>query len=122
MTIEFELAQSVLNGDLATRDQLTGPHRRLVDAWLSDQPGPAIAGDVATLISQVLRHERDVASTPTPRIRLRLDDRGISMDLLARSNLNCTRFGLTEHSVTLGENWAPEWLHGDPRWIDVACA
>ncbi|MGY2129386.1 protein DpdF [Blastococcus sp. SYSU DS0617] len=122
MTIQFEIAQRAINGDLAARDRLTGPHRRLVDAWLSDQSGPAIAGDVAALISQVLRHERDVASVPAPRIRLGLDDRGIATTLLARSNLNCTRFGLTEHSVTLGENWTPEWLHGDPRWIDVACA
>src|SRR5687768_6782470 len=110
MTIQFELAQSALNGDLAARDQLTGPHRRLVDAWFSDLPGVAIAGDVATLLSQILRHERDVASGTVPRIRLRLDDRAIPTDALARSNLNSTRFGLTEHSVALGGNWAPEWL------------
>jgi ATP-dependent DNA helicase RecQ len=122
MTIEFELALSALHGDLLAADQLSGPHRRLVDAWLSNQPGPAIAGDVAALISQILRHERDVASISEPRIQLRLDDRGIDTDVLARSNLNCTRFGLTEHSVTLGADWAPDWLHGDPRWIDVACA
>ncbi|MGY1780310.1 protein DpdF [Geodermatophilus sp. SYSU D01036] len=120
MTIE--LTQSALNGDLAARGQLTGPHRRLVDAWYSDQPGPAIAGDIAALLSQVLRHERAVASVPAPRIKLGLDERAIATDVLARSNLDCTRFGLTEHSVTLGDDWSPEWLHGDPRWIDVACA
>lgn len=122
MTLQFEAVQSALDGDAGARSKLTGPHRRLLDAWLSDHPGPEITADVAALISQVLRHERDVASTGTARLRLKLDERAIARHALARSNLDCTRFGTTEHSVTVAGTWAPEWLDGDPRWIDVACA
>jgi len=122
MTVQFELLQSALDGEVGAREKLTGPHRRLADAWSSDHPGPEIAGDIAALISQVLRHERDVASIGTPRLRLDLDDRAIATEVLVRSNLDCTRFGITEHLVTPANTWAPDWLHGDPRWIDVACA
>lgn len=122
MTIQFEAVQRFLDGDLADREKLSGPHRRLLDAWVSDHPGAEIAGDVAALISQVLRHERDVTSIAVPRLKLNLDGRGITTDDLARSNLVCARYGTTQHVVTIGDTWAPEWLHGDPRWIDVACA
>lgn len=122
MTVQLDLAQAVLDGDLTARQQLSGPHRRLIDAWLSGLPGYAIAGDIAALVAQVLRHERDVASTPSPQIRLRLDDRNIAEDVLVHSNLRCARYGATEHIVTISGDWAPEWLRGDPRWIDVACA
>jgi superfamily II DNA/RNA helicase len=122
MTFQFEAVQCALNGDLGDREKLAGPHRRLLDTWLSDHPGDQIAGDVAALISQVLRHERDVTSIAAPRLRLNLDARAIATDVLARSNLDCTRFGTTEHVVTMADTWAPEWLHGDFRWIDVACA
>lgn len=122
MTVQFEALQIALNGDLQDREKLTGPHRRLFDAWVSDHSGEQIAGDVAALISQVLRHERDVTSIAAPRLKLNLDARGIATDVLARSNLDCARFGTTQHVVTIAETWAPEWLQGDPRWIDVACA
>ena len=122
MTVQFEAVQNALNGDLKEREKLTGPHCRLFDAWVSDHPGEQIAGDVAALISQVLRHERDVTSIAAPRLKLNLDARGIATDVLARSNLDCARFGTTQHVVTIAETWAPEWLQGDPRWIDVACA
>lgn len=122
MTLQHESIQGALDGDSAVRDKLTGPHRRLADAWFSDRPGSEIAADIAALISQVLRHERDVASTDTPRLRLRLDDRAITTGMLSQSNLTCTRFGVTEHLVTLAGTWAPDWLRGDPIWIDVACA
>lgn len=122
MTVQLDLTQAALDGDLAARKRLSGPHRRLVDAWLSTLPGPTIAGDIAALVSQVLRHERDVASIPSPQIRLRLDERSVAEDVLDRSNLRCARFGATEHIVKISGDWAPEWLHGDPRWIDVACA
>ena len=122
MTVEFDLAQAALEGDVTARTQLTGPHRRLVDAWLSGVPGPSIAGDIGALVSQVLRHERDVASISTPRIRLRLEDRAVPEEPLARCGLQCSRFGRREHVVTISAKWAPSWLLGDPRWIDVACA
>ncbi|MDQ0679674.1 ATP-dependent DNA helicase RecQ [Arthrobacter pascens] len=122
MTLQFEALQNALDGDFGALDKLAGPHRRLLDTWLSDYPGGKIAADAAALISQVLRHERDVASIASPRLRLKLDDRAISTDVLARSNVHCTRFGKTEHLVTLTDTWAPEWLRGDPRWIDVACS
>ena len=120
MTAQLDLAQAVLDGDLAARQQLVGPHRRLIDAWLSGLPGPSVAGDIAALVSQVLRHERDVASIPSPQIRLRLDERSVAEEVLAQSHLRCARFGAAEHIVTISGDWAPEWLQGDPRWIDVA--
>lgn len=122
MTPELEAVQRALHGDSTTWDELPGPHRRLLDAWFSDLPGPHIAADVAALISQVLRHERDVNFIGTPRLRLKLDTRAIATDVLVQSNLHCTRYGATEHEITVADMWAPEWLHGDPRWIDVACA
>lgn len=122
MTLQFEAVQRALDGDVSVIASLTGPHRRLIDAWLSEQSGESIGADVAALISQVLRHERDVASVSAPRLRLRLDNRAITTSMLARSNVICNRYGTTEHVVTLDNDWIPEWLHGDPRWIDVACA
>lgn len=122
MTVQLDLAQAVLDGDLAARRRLVGPHRRLIDAWFSSLPGTSVAGDIAALVSQVLRHERDVASIPSPQIRLRLDERSIAEEALAQSHLRCARFGAAEHIVTISGDWAPEWLHGNPRWIDVACA
>jgi ATP-dependent DNA helicase RecQ len=122
MTLQLESVQSALDGDLGAREKVNGPHRRLLDAWFSDHPGPNIAADVAALISQVLRHEKFVANVAAPRLRLRLDHRGITTTALARSNLVGARFGATEHTVTLTESWQPTWLQGDPRWIDVACA
>ena len=89
---------------------------------MSDHPGVDVAADVAALVSQVLRHERDVASVSTPRLRLKLDDRAITTDALGLSNLKCDRYGSSEHIVMLAGTWSPEWLSGDPRWIDVACA
>lgn len=122
MTIQLDAVQRALDGDLGVRDTLKGPHRRLLDAWLSDRPGMEIAADIAALVSQVLRHERDVATTGTAQLRLKLDERVIAPEALGRSNLVCTRYGTTEHRVTVADTWTPEWLHGDPRWIDVACA
>lgn len=122
MTLQFETIQTALDGDLGVRDKLTGPHRRLLDAWLSDYPGEEIAADIAALVSQVLRHEKAVAATGTPRLRLKLDERAIATDVLALSNLHCARYGKAEHLVTVADMWAPQWLQGDPRWIDVACA
>lgn len=122
MTAQLELLNRVLEGASADHSGLRGPHKRLADAWLSDLPGRAISGDVGALISQVLRHEREVSGVAVPLLRLCLDDRGISPAELGRSNLVCARYGVEEHQVTLGEAWKPEWLHGDLRWIDVACA
>lgn len=122
MTLQFEALQSALDGNLSAAQELTGPHRRLADAWYSDSKGAEIAADIGALVSQVLRHERDVESLSNPHLRLRLDERSIATHLLARSSLGFTRYGLTEHRVTLTDPWEPEWLHGDPRWIDVACA
>ena len=58
MTDQWNLATAHLAGATDNRDLLTGPHRRLVDAWFSEVPGAEIAGDVAALLGQVLRHRR----------------------------------------------------------------
>ncbi|GAA5192482.1 hypothetical protein GCM10023322_52190 [Rugosimonospora acidiphila] len=123
MTAQRDLLQDCLRGDVAHQAHLTGPHRRLADAWLSDQPGPAISGDVAALLGHVLRHERGVTG-PDSKTHLDLDlaGRGISVDSIQRANLDGVRFGTTHYRVSPGTRWAPTWLHGNPEWIDLACA
>lgn len=120
MTDQWNLATTLLSGGTGDRSLLAGPYRRLVDAWLSNEPGRAIAGDVAALVGQILRHRRGATGHGNHGLRLRLDDRGIPVEAFAQTHLVVNRFGLQEHQVSLGEDWAPDWLLGDPRWIDVA--
>ncbi|MFI8775092.1 protein DpdF [Gordonia sp. NPDC062954] len=122
MTVQLDRLQQVVNGAEGAREELEGPHRRFADAWFSQQPGDIISGDLGALLGQILRHEREVAAVRSPRLRLPLENRGLSVESLADSNLTCTRFGLSEHYVTLADRWAPDWLRGNPRWIDIACA
>lgn len=121
MTDQWNLATANLAGATSSRDLLTGPHRRLVDAWFSGVPGAEIAGDIAALLGQVLRHRRGTTGHSNSYLILRLDDRGLPLETFRRANLEVTRFGLHEHRVALGPDWAPDWLHGDGRWIDLAC-
>lgn len=118
---QWNLVAAHLAGATDNRDPLTGPHRRLVDAWFSEMPGAAIAGDVAALLSQVLRHRRGTTGQSNSFLILRLDERGVPVQALLRANLDVTKFGLHEHRITLGHDWAPDWLRGDVRWIDLAC-
>ena len=125
MTLQFDLVQHFLiNDDTASRDMngLTGPHRRLVDAWRSDLPGAEICGDIAALLGQVLRHKRGVTGQTNVRLRLGLDAREIPLAALEKAHLKAARYGVTEHHVSLGKSWTPEWLHGDLTWIDLASA
>jgi superfamily II DNA/RNA helicase len=92
-----------------------------VDAWLSDEAGAAIAGDVAALVGQILRHRRGSTGHGNHTLRLRLDERGIPIKTFAQAHLLTEKFGLHQHQVSLGADWSPGWLLGDPRWIDVAC-
>ena len=121
MTDQWNLATAHLAGATDNRDLLTGPHRRLVDAWFSEVPGAEIAGDVAALLGQVLRHRRGTSGHSNSFLILRLDERGVPVETLRRANLDVTKFGLHEHRITLGPDWAPDWLRGDLRWIDLAC-
>ncbi len=122
MAHEFDLVQRLLTTEDEDPGGLTGAHRRLVDAWRSDRPGDKISGDVAVLIAQVLRHRRGVTGFTNVRLRLKLEARGIDVATLAKSHLRAHRYGTNEHEIFLGTPWAPEWLHGDPTWIDLACA
>lgn len=121
MTDQWNLATAHLAGATNNRHLLTGAHRRLVDAWFSEVPGAEIAGDVAALLGQVLRHRRGTTGHSKSFLILRLDERGIPVETLRRANLDVTKFGLHEHRVTLGPDWAPNWLRGDAKWIDLAC-
>ncbi|RPE31818.1 protein DpdF [Kitasatospora cineracea] len=122
MSTQFDVVQRVLLGDPAPGRKLTGPHLRLADAWTSGVPGPAISGDIAALLAQVLRHQAGLTGECTHRLKIGLDERGIEATALERAGLTLERFGATQHSVRLGANWQPDWLRGDPRWIDLACA
>ena len=102
MSDQWNLASASLSGDTDTRTRLTGPHRRLVDAWFSNVPGAEIAGDVAALLGQVLRHRRGTSGHSNNFLVLRLDDRGIPTETLRRANLHVTKFGLHEHRIALG--------------------
>src|SRR5690349_21841856 len=116
MTDQWNLATASLAGAADSRDRLFGPHRRLVDAWLSEASGPEIAGDLAALLGQVLRHRRGTSGQSNHFVILRLDERGVPVETLRRANLAVAKFGLHEHRVTLGPDWAPDWLRGDARW------
>src|SRR4029079_12616963 len=96
-------------------------HGCIVNAWLSEKPGPDIAGDIAALVGQILRHRRGTSGQSNHFMVLPLDERGIPAESLRRGQLEASKFGLHEHRVTLGQDWAPGWLRGDPRWIDLAC-
>ncbi|MDX3106009.1 protein DpdF [Nonomuraea angiospora] len=122
MTAEFDIVQRVLLRGSEPTEHLSGPHRRLADAWRSDLPGSAISGDIAALLGQVLRHQAGVTGQRNHRLEIDLDKRGIDLHALKRASLRTDRFGATRHIVRLGNVWAPDWLHGDPRWIDLACA
>lgn len=122
VTHEFDLAQRLLASDEVDPGTLTGAHRRLVDAWRSDAPGDTISGDVAVLISQVLRHRRGVSGLTNLRLRLDLRERGIDVATLEESSLLVSPYARNEHHVALADDWAPDWLRGDSTWIDLACA
>ena len=125
MTHQFDMVQRLLSsagqssGDVGA---LTGPHRRLIDAWHSDLPGADICGDIAALLGQVLRNQRGITGQANGRLRLGLDAREIPVTALDKANLKADRYGVTEHHVSLGESWSPEWLYGDLTWIDLASA
>ncbi|MFD6091262.1 protein DpdF [Oerskovia sp. NPDC060338] len=121
MTDQWDLATATLAGVADHRAILRGPYRRLVDAWLSEKPGADIGGDIAALVGQILRHRRGTSGQSNHFMVLPLDERGISVDPLRRAYLEVSRFGLQEHRVSLGQDWAPNWLLGDARWIELAC-
>ncbi|MFF7458659.1 protein DpdF [Kitasatospora sp. NPDC008115] len=122
MTAQFDIVQRILLGRPEPEHKLTGPHLRLADAWTSGEPGPAVSGDIAALLAQVLRHQAGLTGQHTHRLRVGLDERGIEAAALERAGLEVERFGATQHSVRLDADWRPGWLRGDPRWIDLACA
>ncbi|MFC8235890.1 protein DpdF [Streptomyces sp. NPDC057284] len=122
MTDQFDTIQHVLLGSPEPTEHLSGPYRRLVDAWRCDLPGSAVSGDVAALLGQVLRHQAGVTGRRNHRLEINLHQRGIDLPALERASLHVERFGVTRHTVRLGAAWAPDWLQGDPHWIDLACA
>jgi ATP-dependent DNA helicase RecQ len=119
---EFDHIQRVLLGASADAGILTGPHRRLADAWASDASGGSISGDIAALVSQILRHQGANTGRFSHHLELPLKARGVDPEAFLRSNLSVSPFGGSHHRVVLGDPWQPDWLHGDLHWIDVACA
>ncbi|MET7561337.1 protein DpdF [Streptomyces sp. NPDC005479] len=123
MTAQLDIVQRIiLGGKEASAEQLTGPHRRFADAWRSGLAGPALSGDIAALLAQMLRHQAGVTGQRHHELEINLHERGIDLQALKRAHLRVERFGATRHTVRLGDVWTPDWLHGDPRWIDLACA
>ncbi|MEU2585646.1 protein DpdF [Streptomyces avermitilis] len=122
MTAQLDVVQRIVLRKEAAADQLTGPHRRFADAWRSGLAGPALSGDIAALLTQMLRHQAGVTGQRHHKLEINLQERGIELQALKRAHLHVERFGATRHTVRLGDAWTPDWLHGDPRWIDLACA
>ncbi|MCR3741648.1 DEAD/DEAH box helicase [Actinomadura glauciflava] len=122
MRAQFDIVQRALLHGPAPTQHLSGPHRRLVDTWRSDLPGSAISGDVAALLGQVLRHHAGITGRRNHRLEIDLDERGIDLGAFKRARLRPERYGATRHVVRLGDVWMPDWLHGDPRWIELVCA
>ncbi|SKC66499.1 protein DpdF [Krasilnikoviella flava] len=120
MTSQWDLATATLASTADHRTTLRGPYRRLVDTWFSSHDGQAIAGDLGALLGQVLRHRRGVTGQGNHSLVLSLNDRGVPEGSLRKAHLRVTRFGLDQHRIGLGDAWAPPWLRGDPRWVDVA--
>lgn len=121
MKDQWDLLTATLSGIADHRHSLRGPYRRLADAWCSRAPGTAIAGDIAALVGQVLRHRLGLSGHSNQFIVLRLEERGVPVGVFRNAHLIATKFGLHEHRVTLGDTWTPDWLLGDPRWIGLAC-
>ena len=121
MTDQWDLATATMVGGTDHRAILKGPYRRLADAWLSETPGTDIAGDIAALVGQILRHRRGASGHSNHFLVLPLDERGVPVARLRTAHLEVSRFGLHNHRVALGQDWSPSWLLGDPRWIDLAC-
>ncbi|WP_052033512.1 protein DpdF [Rhodococcus wratislaviensis] len=120
--IHFEALQDTLDGRTVGQSDLHGPYLRLLDAWKSDRAGRDIQSDVLGLISQILRHQQLTTVGPIPSLDLALEARGISVD--AADSFGLKPIPLHGGKVRLepAEHWEPEWLHGDPRWVDHAIA
>ncbi|MFV1362551.1 protein DpdF [Mycolicibacterium elephantis] len=120
--LELELVQRALMGEAVDRSTLTGPFQRLVDAWQSRCEGPAIRSDVLSLLSQVLRHVLLTNRDYLPSLEVPLEMRGIATDDLPQFNLTAEHvFGGNQLIKPTGR-WEPDWLQGDPRWIDHSVA
>lgn len=121
-TIQFEVLQDVLDGRATALSELRGPHLRLVDAWNSDRAGREIRSDILGLISQILRHQDLTTSGPIPYLDVALEARGIPVHAADSFGLKTIPLHGGKIRLEPAEHWAPEWLHGDPRWVDHAIA
>ncbi|MGA4980080.1 protein DpdF [Streptomyces cinereoruber] len=122
MTAQFDLLQRILLGHPEQAHDLSGPYRRFADAWASSLPGSGTSGDIAALLGQVLRHHAAATGRRDHALEVPLDRRAVDHGALHRAGLHTERFGAVHHHVRLGDPWAPPWLHGDPGWVDLACA
>ncbi|MFD6677667.1 protein DpdF [Rhodococcus zopfii] len=121
-TTQFELLQDALDGRTIALSELRGPHLRLVDAWNSDRAGREIRSDVLGLISQVLRHQQLTTTGPVPYLDVQLEARGIPVDATDSFGLKTIPLHGGKTRLEPAEHWEPEWLDGDPRWVDHAIA
>ncbi|MFG1828650.1 protein DpdF [Micromonospora chersina] len=111
--------QAALKGSDLDVGGLSGPHRRLVDAWTSPSAGRAGPADLAALLNQVLRHEW-LSTGAVAKLDLPVKAAGPSRQHLDLAGLEVLSLGSDQLRVSSGSRWAPGWLHGDPSWIDLA--
>lgn len=119
---QFDQVQSFLNGSKIGRSGLTGPHLRLLDAWESDRDGQDIQSDIFGLVSQILRHQQLTVADSKPFLDISLEARGISVDAVDEFHLEGHSIHGRKTRLKLTKHWEPDWLSGDPRWVDHAVA
>lgn len=114
----LDVVQRVLDGGHGAERELPGPHRRLTDAWDGSKgsTGPA---DIAALLNQVLRQESAAGGSPA-RLDVPTGRHGLTRDVLEQAGLQIVPLEGGMVRVSPGRRWSPEWLRGDPAWVDLA--
>lgn len=121
MAEQVDIVRSVLRGlEPATAD-LSGPHRRLVDAVCDAREGSLRVGpsDIAALLRQVLRHERLIRDSEVA-LDVPLESWTPSREVLASSGIHTVPLGITDLRLSAPDPWQPNWVRGNPASIDLA--
>jgi ATP-dependent DNA helicase RecQ len=119
---QLGIVQEALLGRAFDRAQLSGPFRRLADAWTSECSGAEIRANILALVSQVLRHERLTTEGHAPSLEVDLEDRGIASEEAELFGLEVAPVYGGKVRIEPGSTWAPTWLRGHHRWVDHAIA
>lgn len=107
-----------LRGEFIGSEELTGPHRRLVDA-LNNSAQNAGPADIAALLHQVLRHE-DLRHNTSVHLDIPLTEALLSRSALELSGLQAMSLGASRVRVSATPVAIPDWLSGPPHALDLS--